>query len=404
MYVKVKKISFDMSSCRLNVSKVTSIRDIKDLIEKKMDVSPNSQKLFFKGKALLDDLTLCDYNILNNNLIQLMVLHQLVDHETVTDAPSKLFKIGDIIDARDVDGHSSTCAWLEGSVIRIAVCTEEEVVAGSDGLTYFVKLDKYPDDKDTKYRVEDIRPRARHTYTVQELEVGMKVFVNHNLKTPDKRGGWFDAKIVKTNPVVVRLFASLPLPRRKISFADEIDCKIIFPEEIMRIEAPVKIADRTEEVDEEMNTPVARKNPFKCGECEDSGSECKHCGCKLCGTKDNPELTLICDGCESGFCMQCLEMKEMPAEDDDWYCSDCKKEEEDAKEEEQMEYLKKSEKENKVTKIKQKGKINKMEKILTEKEKENKRKKSVLDEDVSAVREKVKKRKLTESSEKLVNQ
>jgi len=400
MYVKIKKISIDennisspfantskisnTSNCRLNVSKVTTIRDIKDLIDKKMNVRPESQRLFFKGKVLENDLTLCDYNVINNNSIQLMVLHQVDDPETVTEVHSELFKTGDIIDARDMYGHSSTCAWLEGEVTKIVVCTGKHVIAGSDGLTYFVKLEKYPDDKDIKCRVEDIRPRARHTYTLQELEVGMKVFVNHNLKKPDKRGGWFDAKIVKTNPVVVTLFASLPLPRRKITFADEIDCKIIFSDEIMRIEVPVKVVDRTEAVEKVMNTPVARKNPFICDECEDSGSECRDCGCKVCGSKDDPEHTLICDGCESGNCMECLGMKEMPGEEEDWYCPECK-EEEDSVKEADLAW-------EQVVKRKQKDKI----KV---KDKENKGKTSGLDKDEgeSAVNGKGKKMKLNES-------
>merc|ERR1719509_539513 len=99
----------------------------------------------------------------------------------------------------------------------------------------------------------------------------MKVFVNHNPTMPDKRGAWFDAEIVKINSaktkksVVVTLLASFPVP----------DCKIIFPDEIMMIEEPVKLAER--------------KSPYNCEKCEDSGKKCKDCGCTMCGTKDDPE-------------------------------------------------------------------------------------------------------------------
>merc|ERR1740139_1323704 len=73
-----------------------------------------------------------------------------------------------------------------------------------------------------------------------------------------------------------------------------------------------------------MNTPVERKNPYKCEKCQDSGRKCKECGCTICGI-DDPEL-LLCDECNSGYCMKCLKMADMPADDEDWYCPECKNE------------------------------------------------------------------------------
>ena len=67
----------------------------------------------------------------------------------------------DIIDAKDV---GETCAWFEGVIIKIAKCSGDKVVAGKDSLSYYVKFEQYPDDSDSKCKVEDIRPRARFTY------------------------------------------------------------------------------------------------------------------------------------------------------------------------------------------------------------------------------------------------
>lgn len=342
MYVKVRKDGVVHS---IDVSKLTTLEDFRDLIKEKTDVETTHQMLLFKGKILVDGQTLFDYNINLNDMIQLMVRppptkvlgesqvdnlpekelepekeKEPEDESIEEEAESELYKVGDIIDGKDAE---ESCAWFEGTITKIAKCSGgKKVVAGDDGLTYFVKFENYPDDNDSKCKVEDIRPRARTTYKFDKLEEGMKVFVNHNPTMPDKRGAWFDAEIVKINSaktkksVVVTLLASFPVP----------DCKIIFADEIMMIEEPVKLADRTSNVEKAMNTPVERKNPYNCEKCEDSGRKCKDCGCTMCGTKDDPEHTLVCDECESGYCMKCLKMTEMPADDEDWYCPECKNE------------------------------------------------------------------------------
>ena len=53
------------------------------------------------------------------------------------------------------------------------------------------------------------------------------------------------------------------------------NCKLPLPDETMRLEVPVKPADRSEELEEEMNTAVERKNPPKCEVCQDN--EKKNC-------------------------------------------------------------------------------------------------------------------------------
>jgi len=353
MYVKVRKM--DGTTCMVDVSKLTKVEDLREIIQEKMEVATDSQMLLFRGKILVNGQTLYDYDINLNDIIQLMVRPPKVltdeekeeenlpeekektpeaTNEVVEDVESELYKVGDIIDAKDAN---ETCAWFEGVITRIAKCSGDKVVAGEDGITYFVKFDQYPDDNDSKCKLEEIRPRARFTYKFDKLEEGMKVFVNHNTEMPTKRGGWYDAEIVKINAaktkksVIVTLHASFPVP----------DCKIVFADEIMRIEEPVKLEDRTSNTEKAMNTPVARKNPFKCEKCEDSEKKCKECGCTMCGTKDDPEHTLICDECDSGYCMKCLKMKDMPPEEEDWYCPDCKTQDDIVKKGEKMKASKK---------------------------------------------------------------
>ena len=252
---------------------------------------------------------------------QLMEVDTVKEETVVEEAVSEYYKIGDIIDGKDV---GETGAWFEGKISKITKEVGGKVVAGKDGLTYYVKYDSYPDDDDSKCKIEDIRPRARRTYKLDELEEGMKVMVNYNVEKPDKRGGWYDAEITKVNKkaktkkaVTAMVFAgadSFPVP----------DCDILFFDEVMRCEEPVKLSERDDELEKELNTPVERKNPFKCDVCQDNGRrKCKDCGCSMCGTKDDPANTILCDECDSGFCLKCLKLKEMP-EEEEWFCPDCK--------------------------------------------------------------------------------
>jgi len=51
MYIQVK--TADCSKCKiLEVSKVTSVEELKDLVEKNLGVKPEKQRLFFRGKQV----------------------------------------------------------------------------------------------------------------------------------------------------------------------------------------------------------------------------------------------------------------------------------------------------------------------------------------------------------------
>ena len=84
----------------------------------------------------------------------------------------------------------------------------------------------------------------------------MEGMVNYNISQPDKKGLWFNATVDTVRPLVCTVMAGVeltPVP----------DCTVIFQEETMRIEKPVRVADRTEKEEKEMNTAVERKNPEK---------------------------------------------------------------------------------------------------------------------------------------------
>lgn len=343
MYVKVRSMTGE--TVLITLSKLTKVEELREMIKTKMDVEPIQQRLLFGGKQLEDDHTMFDYNLKINDIIQLMVRQPLGELQTnnlpptpseeaskssspgtpveeekekvvVTEAESEFFKIGDLIDIRDTDEGDSAGAWFEGSVARITKEEGEDVVAGCDGLTYYVKYEAYDGD-DYKVKFENIRPRARKIYKSRELEVGMDVMVNYNITQPDKRGMWFNAKVNALRPLVCTVMAGVeltPVP----------DCTIIFQEEAMRIEKPVRVADRTEKQEKEMNTAVARKNPEKCEVCHDNEKKkCKECGCRKCGGKGEQDEQIMCDECDGAYHFKCLGLKAIP-EDDEWFCPECK--------------------------------------------------------------------------------
>ena len=98
----------------------------------------------------------------------------------------------------------------------------------------------------------------------------------------------------------------------------------MFHDEVFGLENPVKVEERNEKLDREMNTAVVRKHPPKCEACMDNPKKkCKECGCAKCGGKNDPDSILICDECQRGYHLKCIGLKTIP-EDDEWYCPECK--------------------------------------------------------------------------------
>ena len=253
-------------------------------------------------------------------------------------AESELFKVGDLVDILDTDEGADTAGgWFEGAIAKITREEGDSVVAGCDGLTYYVKYEAYHGD-DYQVKLHQLRPRARKVLKRSDLKEGMEVLANYNMQEPKKRGIWVRGVVEKVTrkEVVCTLYVGVdltPVP----------DCKLSFPDETMRLEGPVKPADRSEEVEREMNTPVERKNPPKCEVCQDNErKKCKECGCFKCGGKNDADSILICDECQSGFHLACVGLTSVP--EDDWYCQDCKNEDDIVKAGESLKESKKKSK------------------------------------------------------------
>lgn len=90
-------------------------------------------------------------------------------------------------------------------------------------------------------RLLDVRPRAREKIAYNDLKVGDKVLVNYNIEDPSKRGFWYEATITslkskKTDVLIAEV---------KIGpSADLKGCKILFKDEVMKIEETKLLTER----------------------------------------------------------------------------------------------------------------------------------------------------------------
>lgn len=351
MIIKIKKAN---QTEIFDVSKKLLIGDLKTMIEEKLSVKRHHQRLIFRGKQLSEDNTLFEADVDLNSVIQLWeVKAPLPPPSASKDCPcpdnddddkenkenssaaankvkvvdekeeskeekaaiveekteTEFFKVNDILDIKDVEESESAGAYFEGEVVKIQVVDGE--------LVYLCKYDAYDGD-DYKVKESQLRPRARRLVKSRGLEAGMEVLVNYNLQEPKKRGFWFRAKVEKVRPnLVCTIYIG-------VDDTPVEGCKVIFPDEVFRLEQPVKVKERDEKLEHEMNTPVPRKHPPKCESCMDNEKKkCKDCGCHICGGKNDPDSILICDECQMGFHLKCLKMDVIP-EDDEWFCPDCK--------------------------------------------------------------------------------
>ncbi|NXN80958.1 UHRF2 ligase, partial [Bombycilla garrulus] len=98
------------------------------------------------------------------------------------------------------------------------------------------------------------------------------------------------------------------------------DCKILFIEEMYKIEKPGAYPLTFGDGD------FKRKSGPECKHCRaDPDKECRFCSCYFCGGKQDAHMQLLCDECNMAYHIYCLNppLSKIP-EDEDWYCPSCK--------------------------------------------------------------------------------
>uniref|UniRef100_A0A8C5DSE8 E3 ubiquitin-protein ligase UHRF n=1 Tax=Gouania willdenowi TaxID=441366 RepID=A0A8C5DSE8_GOUWI len=382
MWIQVRTIDGKETRTVEDLSRLTKIESLRVKIQDIFDVSPQQQRLFYRGKQLEDGQTLFDYNVGLNDIIQLLIHTSassnsdatkngikikiscpVLDGQPPTSSKNMLIdpgigsykvRINELVDCRDV----TVGAWFEACVENVTRAPKGQitptkgkvgrppkrtngknnVVLNSesngastaqtdstdskereDDVIYHIKYEDYPENGVVEIRPLHVRPRARTLLRWDQLEVGMQVFINYNMETPDERGFWFDAEIVTVNQASrtnkeLRVNILLGNPGDVIP-----DCKIHFVDEIYQVEKPGARALTAADGDFKSIGP-------ECKHCKaDPEAECRFCSCCVCGGKQDAHMQLLCDECNMAFHIYCLNppLATIP-DDEDWYCPTCK--------------------------------------------------------------------------------
>uniref|UniRef100_A0A8C6P6N0 E3 ubiquitin-protein ligase UHRF n=1 Tax=Nothobranchius furzeri TaxID=105023 RepID=A0A8C6P6N0_NOTFU len=315
MWIQVRTIDGKETRTVEDLSRLTKIESLRLKIQEIFHVTPQQQRLFYRGKQMEDGQTLFDYNVGLNDIVQLLIRSQ-------TDPP-------DSPAAQDTSGVASSSALLSDpkSETEADIKFLKHIGEPVNGISkicipiiylFFFNTSSYPENGVVEMKLVDVRPRARTVLRWDQLQVGMRVMVNYNMETPDERGFWYDAEIVtlnQTSRTNKELRVNILGPGDVIG-----DCKVQFLDEIYQMETagahPLSSADGQ----------FKRKSGPECKHCKaDPDSECRFCSCCVCGGKQDAHMQLLCDECNMAFHIYCLNppLATIP-DDEDWYCPTCK--------------------------------------------------------------------------------
>uniref|UniRef100_A0A8C6P668 E3 ubiquitin-protein ligase UHRF n=1 Tax=Nothobranchius furzeri TaxID=105023 RepID=A0A8C6P668_NOTFU len=358
MWIQVRTIDGKETRTVEDLSRLTKIESLRLKIQEIFHVTPQQQRLFYRGKQMEDGQTLFDYNVGLNDIVQLLIRSQTDPPDSpaaqdtsgvasssalLSDPKSESCNssapicqaaaetstkknnesssitsstINELVDCRDV----SIGAWFEACIENVTLAPKGQIVPTKPRVGRPPKRTNgnYPENGVVEMKLVDVRPRARTVLRWDQLQVGMRVMVNYNMETPDERGFWYDAEIVtlnQTSRTNKELRVNILGPGDVIG-----DCKVQFLDEIYQMETagahPLSSADGQ----------FKRKSGPECKHCKaDPDSECRFCSCCVCGGKQDAHMQLLCDECNMAFHIYCLNppLATIP-DDEDWYCPTCK--------------------------------------------------------------------------------
>uniref|UniRef100_A0A8C8AVG7 E3 ubiquitin-protein ligase UHRF n=1 Tax=Otus sunia TaxID=257818 RepID=A0A8C8AVG7_9STRI len=373
MWIQVRTMDGKETHRVDSLSKLTKVEGLRLRIHEVFGVEPHRQRLFYRGKQMEDGHSLFDYSVGLNDIVQLLVRQspavlpavskekdsELSDTDSGcgsgqsesdksshngegalelegqpstaaqphwTDPGFGLYKINDLVDARDMNMG----AWFEAQVVNVTrkkptnesarSCTDPDqpTAIPEEDVIYHVKYEDYPENGVVELSSNDVRARARTILKWHQLEVGQVVMVNYNPDEPKERGFWYDAEILqkRETKMIKEINAKILLGDAGDSLND---CKIILVDEIYKIEEPGSTCPISAR-------PLKRQNGPVCKACKDNPNKtCRICACHICGGKQDPDKQLMCDECDMAFHIYCLNppLSSIP-DDEDWYCPECR--------------------------------------------------------------------------------
>lgn len=211
MYIRIRNVQAKNGEgdVLLIVSKTMLIKQIREMIYEKLKIEPIKQKLYYKGKLLVDDHCIFDYNVQLNDVIQLIINENVLAEkqqekviENIEDSSkiklvqtnSLYYKIGDKVDFRDVSKQ-----WLEAEILEILRNGSSTSLHNEKNLIFKIKLEGSENCAPFEVEFDDIRPRSFHLLKTSDLIEKMTVMLNYNVDDPKTLGYWYDFEIDMIN-------------------------------------------------------------------------------------------------------------------------------------------------------------------------------------------------------------
>ncbi|XP_076217335.1 E3 ubiquitin-protein ligase UHRF2-like isoform X2 [Aptenodytes patagonicus] len=325
MWIQVRTIDGTETHTIDDLSRLTKIECLREKIQKTFCVSPDRQRLFYRGKQLEDGHTLFDYDVGLNDIVQLLIRSESeapttsvtnqggeVNPCAVSNCKNKvkraassrspnqpstsahlflidpgigLYKINELVDARDV----SIGAWFEAHIENVTRATKGH----KNGKAQVKSGNSY---KRTNGNLRQDRSRENANYL-------------------DSTPSTSYSDCMDTDEEAIYHIKYDEGPEDAIN-----DCRILFIEEMYKIEKPGAYPLTFGDGD------FKRKSGPECKHCRaDPDKECRFCSCYLCGGKQDAHMQLLCDECNMAYHIYCLNppLSKIP-EDEDWYCPSCK--------------------------------------------------------------------------------
>ncbi|XP_043917019.1 E3 ubiquitin-protein ligase UHRF2 [Protopterus annectens] len=370
MWIQVRTIDGQETRTIDDLSRLTKIEALRLKIEETFNVSPDKQRLFYRGKQLEDGHTLFDYNVGLNDIVQLLVRSPSVDgpggikDQKVASVISKknqsgrkpacsaysqpstssrsflidpgigLYKINELVDARD----NTLQAWFEAHIESVSKrhkhgkaqaktsnssartngnLTQNHTSDGSDN------LDSVPSTSDPLDSDDDVMYYIKYD---DYPENGVVQMEGRNLR-PRSRTilKWHELEVGQL--VMVNYNVEMP-EERGFWYDAEITClkeytrtnkevwaKIHAGEDHDRtIECKLIFIDEMYKVEKPGAYPLSfadgefkRKSGPECKHCKaDPDKECRFCSCYVCGGKQDAHMQLLCDECNMAYHIYCL--------------------------------------------------------------------------------------------------
>uniref|UniRef100_A0A3Q3WJM6 E3 ubiquitin-protein ligase UHRF n=1 Tax=Mola mola TaxID=94237 RepID=A0A3Q3WJM6_MOLML len=382
MWIQVRTIDGKETRTVEDLSRLTKIESLRLKIQDIFNVSPQQQRLFYRGKQMEDGQTLFDYNVGLNDIVQLLIRSQTEppdspatkdsssipptsSRNTLIDPGIGVYKINELVDCRDV----SIGAWFEACIENVTRAPKGQITPTKG------KVGRPPKRTNGKLEAEQgqahgqgqatdsnrnnvvLNPESNGASTSQTDSTAAKETkereedVIYHIKYED----YPENGVVEMQPVDVRPRARnlLRWDQLQAGMHVLVNYNMETPEERgFWFDAEIQNISQTSRTNKELRVSILLGGDV-IGDCkvqfldeiyqvEKPGARalsaadgqfkriyatklCRFCSCCVCGGKQDAPMQLLCDECNMAFHIYCLNppLATIP-DDEDWYCPTCK--------------------------------------------------------------------------------